>query len=64
MLGNEEKYISFEKWTEMMARQTFIFEEEKNRHFDKLFEMYGDEFDEDDSESEKHKKEEKRRIYF
>lgn len=64
MLGNEEKYISFEKWTEMMARHTFIFEEEKTRHFDKLFEMYGDDFDEEDQEAEKHKYKEKRKIHF
>lgn len=62
MLENEEKYISFEKWKEMMARQTFLYEEEKSRHSDKLFEMYGDDFDEEDQERDK--KEVKRKIYF
>lgn len=64
MLGDKEKYISFEKWTEMMARYTSIFEEEKSRRFDKLFEMYGDDFGEEDQETRKHKNEDKRKIYF
>jgi len=64
MLGTEKKYITFEKWKEMMSKNTCIFEEEKPKLFDKLFEMYGEDFEEDDEKGRKYKKEEKRKIYF
>ncbi len=64
MLGTEKRYISFEKWNEMMSKNTFIFEEEKPKLFDKLFEMYGDDLEEEDEKGKKYKKEENRKIYF
>ncbi|MCX8116502.1 MAG: hypothetical protein N3G78_01055 [Desulfobacterota bacterium] len=44
-----DNHISFERWSEMMARDIYVYEEDKPRSLAKLFEMFGDDFEEDES---------------
>jgi hypothetical protein len=46
MLAETEKVISLETWKELMSRE-FQFEEEKPRSVNRLYEMYGDDIDEE-----------------
>ncbi|MGQ9638200.1 MAG: hypothetical protein ACUVT6_10465 [Thermodesulfobacteriota bacterium] len=49
MLEREGKYISYEKWTELMSRNTFIFEEEKHKETNRLLDMYSEDIDEEEA---------------
>ncbi len=56
MIREQENHISFEKWSELMARDIYFYEDEKPKSLSKLYEMFGDEFDEETPSSSRSKK--------
>jgi len=59
MITDQENHITFEKWTELTTKAIFFYEEEKPKSHNKLYDMYGDESDEEESSHSKSKKEKK-----
>ena len=57
MIGDQENHISFEKWAELTAKDIFFYEDEKPKSLTKLYDMYGDEFDEEEFPRPKSKRE-------
>jgi hypothetical protein len=56
MIREQENHISYEKWTELTAKDIFIYEDEKPKSPARFYDMYGDEFDEEESYSSRSKK--------
>lgn len=56
MFREQENHISYEKWSELMARDIYFYEDEKPKSLGKLYEMFGDEFDEEEPSSLKLKR--------
>ncbi len=56
MIREQENHISFEKWSELMARDIYFYEDEKPKSLSKLYEMFGDEFDEEAPSSSRPKR--------
>lgn len=59
MIKDQENHISYEQWKELTARDIFIYEDEKPRALSRLYDLFGDEFDEESSRS----KPQKNKIY-
>jgi hypothetical protein len=57
MIRDQENHINFEKWAELTAKDIFIYEDEKPKSLSKLYDMFGDEFDEEESTRSKSKRE-------
>jgi len=57
MIRDQENHISFEKWAELTTKDIFVYEDEKPKSLNKLYDMYGDEFDEEELFHSKSKKE-------
>jgi len=55
MMTNQENQISYEKWTELTAREIF-YEDEKPKSLSKLYDMFGDDFETEESPGSKVKK--------
>lgn len=51
MLREQENHISYEKWSESMSRDIFFADNEKPKTLSKLYDMYGEDFDEEESPS-------------
>lgn len=47
MLAEQEKVLTLEKWKELVSRDMFLFEEEKPKSVSRLYEMYGEDLDEE-----------------
>ncbi len=47
MLAEQEKVITLERWKELMSRDMYQFEEEKPKSVSRLYEMYGEDLDEE-----------------
>jgi len=56
MIREQENHITFEKWAELTTKDIFFYEEEKPKSYNKLYDMYGDEFDEEEFSLSKSKK--------
>lgn len=56
MIRDLENHISYEKWSELTAKEIFSYEEEKPKSHDKLYYMYGDDFDDEEWSDSKAKK--------
>lgn len=50
-MRNLDHHISFEKWRELTARDIFVNEEEKPKTLAKLYEMFGDDYEEEEAPS-------------
>lgn len=55
MIGNQENQISYEKWAELTAREIF-YEDEKPKSLSKLYDMFGEDFETEESPGYKVKK--------
>jgi hypothetical protein len=53
---DQENHISFEKWAELTTKDIFFYDDEKPKSLSKLYDMFGDEFDDDESSRSKSKK--------
>ncbi len=56
MIRDQENHISFEKWAELTARDMFIYDDEKPKSLSRFYDMYGDEFDEEEPSISQSKK--------
>lgn len=55
MIRDQGNHISFVRWAELMAREIYFYEDEKPKSLVRLYEMFGDEFDEEESPPSKPK---------
>ncbi len=55
MIRDQENHISYEKWAELTAKDIFFYEDEKPKSFGRFYDMFGDEFDEEESSSKSKK---------
>lgn len=55
-MRNQENQISYEKWTELTARDIFIYEDETPKSLSRLYDMFGDDSEMDESSGPKTKK--------
>jgi hypothetical protein len=54
MLQEQENHISYERWSELTSKDIFFFNDEnteKQKASNKLYEMYGEDFNEEDASS-------------
>ncbi|OGQ00233.1 MAG: hypothetical protein A2026_14580 [Deltaproteobacteria bacterium RBG_19FT_COMBO_46_12] len=56
MIRDQENHINYEKWSESMSRDIFFADDEKPKTLSKLYDMYGEDFDEEESPSSRSKK--------
>jgi hypothetical protein len=56
MTRNQENQISYEKWAELTARDIFLYEDEKPKSLSKLYDMFGDDFENEELSGSKSKK--------
>ena len=49
MLASRGNSITYEKWTEAMSKEIFIQKEERSSVFNKLYDKFGDDFEEEES---------------
>jgi len=56
MIREQENHISYEKWSESMSRDIFFADDEKPKTLSKLYDMYGEDFYEEESPSSRSKK--------
>ncbi len=49
MLQNRENSITYEKWKEAMSKEIFLQKEERSSVFNKLYDKFGDDFEEEES---------------
>lgn len=56
MIRDQENHISYEKWSELTAKEIFNYEDEKPKSLSRLYDMFGDEFDEEESPRSKSKR--------
>lgn len=58
MNRDQANHISFEQWKELTAKDIFFFyEDDKPKSLSKLYDLFGDEFDEEEHPHPKPKKE-------
>jgi len=56
IVGDKDKFISYEQWTEMMAREIFLLKDEKPKEISRLYEMSYEDYDEDEEMSSRPRK--------
>ena len=56
MIRDQENHINYEKWSESMSRDIFFADDEKPKTLSKLYDMYGDDFEDEELSDSKSKK--------
>jgi len=56
MLRDQENHISYDKWSELTSKDIFLCEDEKPKFHSKLYDMYGDDFEDEEFSDSKSKK--------
>lgn len=56
MIRDQENHISYDKWSESMSRDIFFADDEKPKTLSKLYDMYGDDFEDEELSDSKSKK--------
>lgn len=56
MIRGQENHISYGKWAESMSRDIFFADDEKPKTLSKLYDMYGDDFEDEELSDSKSKK--------
>ena len=56
MIRDQENHINYEKWSESMSRDIFFVDDEKPKTLSKLYDMYGDDFEDEELSDSKSKK--------
>ena len=56
MIRGQENHISYDKWSESMSRDIFFADDEKPKTLSKLYDMYGDDFEDEELSDSKSKK--------
>ncbi len=56
MIMDQENHISYEKWSELTSKDIFLYEEEKPKSHRRLYDMYGDDFEDEELSDSKSKK--------
>ena len=56
MVRDQEKAISFDKWKELMSKDIFLLDDDKPRSISRIYDMFGDNFDEEESSASRSKK--------
>lgn len=49
MIRDQENHISYEQWKELTAKDIFFYEDDKPKSLSRLYDLFGDEFDEEES---------------
>ncbi|MDI7259076.1 MAG: hypothetical protein QME90_04035 [Thermodesulfobacteriota bacterium] len=56
MVRDQERVISFDKWKESMSKDIFLLDDDKPKSISRLYDMFGDDFDEEDPSASRSKK--------
>lgn len=56
MVRDQEKAISLDKWKELMSKDIFLLDDDKPRSISRIYDMFGDDFDEEESSASRSKK--------
>jgi len=48
MIREQQKTISYEKWAELTSKEIFLYEDDKPKSINRFYDMYGDDFDDED----------------
>ncbi len=56
MIKDQENHIDYEKWGELMSKDIFLYEEEKPKSLSKLYDMFGDDYEDEELSGSKSKK--------
>jgi len=56
MIRDQENHISYERWSELTSKDIFLYEDEKPKSHGRFYDMYGDDFDDEELSDFKSKK--------
>jgi len=56
MIRDQENHINYEKWSELTSKDIFLYEDEKPKSHSRLYDMYGDDFENEELSDSKSKK--------
>lgn len=56
MIKRTKNSITFDKWKEAMSKEIFLYNEDRNNILKRLYEMFCDDYDEEESPTPKKKK--------
>jgi len=56
MIRDQENHISYDKWSELTSKDIFLYEDEKPKSHSRLYDMYGDDFENEELSDSKSKK--------
>jgi hypothetical protein len=55
MTRDQENHISYKKWSELTSKDIFLYEDEKTKSHNRLYDMYGDDFEDEELSDSKSK---------